>query len=168
MEEMGIEIVKCWGPWVVLRRRTQEGEFALYTDVDSQIEQYKKILMMFKIVTGFELLILIFEIYSGLTGIPSAWPCALIIGALACVFINMVVRTKNILAELYERKGDPACGTCSRSISPAVPAGLLLNSVNLLAADYIPTPFRVVLLVAALGLIVYGSYETAEARKKMK
>ena len=45
MDEMGIEIVKCWGPWVVLRRKAAEGEFELFSDVDSRIAQYKKILI---------------------------------------------------------------------------------------------------------------------------
>ncbi len=37
MEEMGVEIVQAWGPWVILRRQRTEGEFQLYSDVDSRI-----------------------------------------------------------------------------------------------------------------------------------
>ncbi len=165
MEEMGIEIVKCWGPWVILRRKAAEGEFELFSDVDSQIAQYKKILIMFKIVTGIELLGLVYELYAGIKGVKAAWPFVLIIAAFVLVFINMIIRTKNTLAELHERKGDATDCRRSKTVSPAVAAGLLLNSLNLLAADYIPTPFRIVLLVAALALIAYGSMETAMRKK---
>ena len=58
MEEMGVEVVQHWGPWVIVRREAgvADGEFVLYSDVDSQIAQYKKILILFKIVTIIELL----------------------------------------------------------------------------------------------------------------
>ncbi len=165
MEEMGIQIVQTWGPWVILRRKAQEGDFELYSDVDSRIEQYKKILLMFKIVTAFELLIMIYEAYAAVKGVGLGWFFVLIIAAIVCVLMNAVVRTKNILAELRERKGEAAC-YCKRQISPAVPAGLLINSVNLLAADYLPTPLRVVLLVIALGLILFGSADIAMRRNR--
>ena len=165
MQEMGIEIVRCWGPWVILRRKAAEGEFRLFTDVDSQIEQYKKILILFKAVTAVELLVMIYEIYAGFQGIAIAWPFVLLIAAFVCVFMNVIINTKNIIAELRERKGEAKDLGRSRNVSPAVPAGLLLNSINLLAADYIPTPIRVVLLVAAAGLILFGSMETAKRRK---
>ena len=38
MREMGVEIVCLWGPWVILRKRAEEGPFVLYTDVESSIE----------------------------------------------------------------------------------------------------------------------------------
>ena len=165
MEEMGIEIVKCWGPWVVLRRKSSEGDFELFSDVDSRIAQYKKILILFKVVTAVELLCLIYEVYAGFEGVRIAWPCALAAAAFAVVFFNIIIKTKNILAELRERKGEVTDIKRSKNISPAITAGLLLNSANLLAADYIPFPFRVVLLVAALGLLIYGAMETAMRKK---
>lgn len=164
MEEMGIEIVQCWGPWVILRRKAAEGEFELFSDVDSRIEQYKKILLMFKIVTGVELLVLIYEIYAGLEGVKLAWPFALLIAALICVFFNIIIRTKNILADLRERKGEPVERGWSGRVSPAVPAGFGLNAVNLLLSDYIPNPGRVCLLVISLALILYGSAVTAKRK----
>lgn len=165
MEEMGIEIVQCWGPWVILRRKAAEGEFELFSDVDSRIEQYKKILILFKIVTGVELLALIYEIYAGLEGVKLAWPIALLIAAMACVFFNIITRTKNILADLRERKGEPPVERgWNRNVSPAIIAGFGLNAAHLLAADYIPTPVRVVLLVISLALILYGAFDTAKRR----
>ena len=165
MDEMGIEIVKCWGPWVVLRRKAAEGEFELFSDVDSRIAQYKKILILFKIATALELLVLIYELYAGFEGVKIAWPFALIAAAFAVVFFNIIIKTKNIIVELRERKGEISDCNRSKNISPIVSAGLLLNAVNLLAADYIPFPMRVVLLVASLGLITYGALATALRKK---
>lgn len=34
MEENNIEIVCLWGYWIILRKRTVDGKFVLYTDVD--------------------------------------------------------------------------------------------------------------------------------------
>ena len=164
MREMGIEIVQAWGPWVILRRKAQDTPFELYSDVESRIEQYKKILLLFKIVSAIELLILVYEVYGGVSGIAYAWPMVLIIAAVVCVFMNMIVRTKKIINELQERNGEATAAYNGRRVSPAVPAGLLLNSVNLLAADYIPTPLRIVLMVIALGLIMYGAVYTVANR----
>lgn len=104
MEELGIEIVACWGPWVTLRRKTQEGEFALYSDVDGRLAQYRKILLLFKIVFAIELIVMMMEIYGGIRGISAAWLFALIIGAFVCVFFSMISRTKGIIAKLMEQK----------------------------------------------------------------
>ena len=49
MEETGVEIVQTWGFWVILRKKTADGPFVLYTDVDSQITHYTKIRNMFKV-----------------------------------------------------------------------------------------------------------------------
>lgn len=49
MQETGIEIVQTWGYWIILRKLASEGEFQLYTDVDSSIEHYTKIRTMFKV-----------------------------------------------------------------------------------------------------------------------
>ena len=166
MSEMGIEVVKCWGPWVILRRKAQEGRFELFSDVDSRIEQYKKILILFKAVTCVELLALIYEIYAGLSGVTLAWPIAFIIAAFAFVLFNVIIRTKNILAELRERKGEAKDLGRTKNVSPAVSAGLLLNAVHLLAADHIPMPFRIVLLVISLGLIIYGAIDTANRKNR--
>ncbi|MCR5339592.1 MAG: DUF2812 domain-containing protein [Lachnospiraceae bacterium] len=168
MEEMGIEIVTCWGPWVILRRKAQEGEFALYSDVDSRIAQYKKILLMFKIVTAIELLGLIYEIYAGVKGTNAAWPFVLIIGAFVCVFFNMIARTKDTIAMLQEQKGETPDGVSNKKISMILPTGLLINSVNLLAGDRLPVPIRYLLLGCAVGMIIYGSVLTLRQQNKMQ
>ena len=65
MQDAGIQIVQTWGYWVILRKKTSEGAFMLYTDLASNIEHYQKIRRMFKIVTIIELICLFIELYVG-------------------------------------------------------------------------------------------------------
>ena len=66
MEELGVEIVTLWGYWIILRKRTADGPFELYTDVESQIEHYTKILRMFKVVCILEIICMLIEVAGGL------------------------------------------------------------------------------------------------------
>ena len=166
MEEMDIEIVATWGPWVILRRRTQEGEFTLYSDVDGRIAQYKKILLMFKMVVGLEMLALIYEIYAGIMGVKYAWPFVLLIAAFVCVFFNMVVRTKDIIAKLKEQKGEAPDDISNKNVSMIVPFGLLVNSINLLAGDRFPMPLRMLMLGFGVSMIIYGSILTVRQQNR--
>ena len=165
MEEMGVEIVQTWGPWVILRRHREEGPFELYSDVDSRIEHYKKILLMFKAVGLLELMCLITCVYLSVKQ-PSGWPWVFILAAIVCVFMNMIVRTKRILNDLHEQKGETPKGYNGRRVSALVPVGMLINSVNLILQDRIPTVVRMGMMIVALILILYGVATTAAGRTK--
>ena len=164
MNEMGVEIVACWGPWVTMRKKTADGEFELYTDVDSQIDQYKKISLLFKIALIVELAGLFYELYLG-TKNPAGFAFAMIIAAFVVVFANMVIRTNRIIGELKERKGEDVKGYSGRQISPLIPAGFLLNAIALLGVDHIPTAIRGVMLVIVVVLLISGAVITAVRRK---
>lgn len=43
MNEMNVEVVLQWYRWVFLRKKAEDGAFEMYTDIESKIEQYKKI-----------------------------------------------------------------------------------------------------------------------------
>jgi len=55
MEEIGVEVVCRWFRWIILRKRTEDGPFDIYTDVDSQIQVYSRIRTMFLWGLGIEL-----------------------------------------------------------------------------------------------------------------
>ena len=169
MEEMDIEIVQSWGPWVIMRRKTRDCEFSLYSDIDSRTAQYKKILLMYKIAIVIEIMILIFDLYCAFKGIAWAWPCSCVIAAIVFAFINMIIRTKNTITDLEEQKGEPQMSARGRNISPAIPAGFLINAINLLSSNIpgitFPNPVRVVLLGFSVGLIIYGAAVTAIRHK---
>ncbi len=48
IEETGAEYIGRWGWYRFFRRRAELGGFALYTDVDSQAEQYRRYLRFFR------------------------------------------------------------------------------------------------------------------------
>ena len=43
LEENGVECVATYMRWVYLRKKTSEGSFDVYTDIDSKIKHYKRI-----------------------------------------------------------------------------------------------------------------------------
>ena len=104
MQELGVEIVARWGYWIILRKGSADGPFELYTDVDSQIEHYRKIRRMFKAATIIELVVLFTEIYAGMTGGGVGWAFALLISLFVLAFADAVSRTNEVIARLEEQK----------------------------------------------------------------
>lgn len=128
MKENNIDIVCVWGYWVILRKRAAEGNFVLYTDVDSSIEHYTKILKLFKIVTILEVICFCFEAYVAMHNVSAGLLGMCIIGLLTICMIHAALSTRRIIDKLKERKGElPANGIRSGSISPVLISGLFLN-----------------------------------------
>ena len=165
MSDSDIEIIQSWGFWVFLRKLSSEGEFQLYTDVDSQIEHYKKIRNMFKAVTVIELICLFIELFSAsMTKSPLLWSFVFLILAIIIAFFNITNRTNDIIHELTERKTgieEPR----SRSISIFLIIGLLLNSCVLMMKDSIPSYVVCPLQLIVIVLMLVGVYQTARKRR---
>ena len=165
MSDSDIEIIQSWGFWVFLRKLSSEGEFQLYTDVDSQIEHYKKIRNMFKAVTVIELICLFIELFSAsMTNSPLLWSFVFLILAIIIAFFNITNRTNDIIHELTERKTgieEPR----SRSISIFLIIGLLLNSCVLMMKDSIPSYIVCPIQILVIALMLVGVYQTARKRR---
>ena len=165
MSDSDIEIIQSWGFWVFLRKLSSEGEFQLYTDVDSQIEHYKKIRNMFKAVTVIELICLFIELFSAsMTNSPLLWSFVFLILAIIIAFFNITNRTNDIIHELTERKTgieEPR----SKSISIFLITGLLLNSCVLMMKDSIPSYVVCPLQLIVIALMLVGVYQTARKRR---
>ena len=43
LRETGIEIISTWAKWVVYRRKADEGEFNVYSDIESRISHYRRV-----------------------------------------------------------------------------------------------------------------------------
>ncbi|KAB2862688.1 MAG: DUF2812 domain-containing protein, partial [Exiguobacterium chiriqhucha] len=50
LEEMGITIVATSYRWIYLKKRTEEGPFQLYSDIDSKIRHEKRIYQLYSFV----------------------------------------------------------------------------------------------------------------------
>ena len=163
MEENGVEVVQPWGYWIILRRPASEGEFVLYTDVDSAIEHYGKIRMLFKVVLIIELLIFMVEMYAGIQG--ASYLGAFIIGALVLGLINAVVDTNRTIARLMEQRGEAVGKRWGRQVSALVPCGMLLNCVAYLFDDGRFPAVELLIRIAAIVMMVVGIYRTVRMRE---
>lgn len=167
MEDIGVEIVQCWGYWVILRKLSSEGEFQLYTDVESGIAHYSKILKMFKAVTVMELICLMVEVVCALNGYYMGWVFAFIIGALVLVFINVITKTKNTIAELKARQTGIETEKSSRNVSPLIPIGLLFNGCALMMQDSASVSDYLIkgIQILAIVFMLAGAYRTGKRKQ---
>lgn len=163
MEENGIEIVQSWGYWILLRKKASEGEFKLYTDVDSSIEHYTKIRNLFKIVTIIELICFFVECFCAQAD-PFLIFFVILLGLIVLAFMNITLKTNKIIAELKERKGEVSTA-CNDKVSPLLPCGLLLNSCALIISDSINPYIKLGIQIAAIVLMLVGLYRTKHVFK---
>ena len=158
-----MEIIVLWGYWIILRKRAADGPFELYTDVDSELEHYRKIRRMFKGATIIELIAFFIEIFGGLEGNGFAWVFALLIGGFVIACVNAVFRTNEVIARLEDQKSgivaEKKGGNTLALIIIAI--GLLANSFMLLlegfVSPFISYPvhiFAVVMMAAGIVLAV--------------
>ena len=168
MAENNIEIVCLWGYWIILRKRASEGEFVLYTDVDSSIEHYTKILKMFKVVTIIELICFFAEIAGAMAGSAVGIFGMFLIGAIIIGMMRATLSTKRTINELKERKGEaPAKGLESGKISPVLTSGLLLNLCGIsLRNSTVSDPVVMTVQIAAIIVMLIGIYQSREVFSK--
>lgn len=168
MKDNDIEVIQTWGFWAFLRKEASKGEFVLYSDVDSQIEQYKKINRMFRIVTLVEFLVLLYEVY-GAIALNSifVWGIVCIITALIIVFLNNIVRTQNTINELEERKTGIKSSK-KANLSIFLMLGFLFSSVSLIMADSVSSYIKMPIQIVAIILLLYGTYDTCMKVRKEK
>lgn len=167
MQEAGIEIVCCWGYWVILRKKASEGEFKLYTDVESSIEHYKKIRNMFKVVTVIELICFYMEVIGAMRGSTAGFVGMVIIALFLLALANITVKTSRIIGELQGRAGRQN-GYQKRPVNSFLLLGLLLNSANLMIQDSVSDVLHGIIVGVALGLMLIGLYQMSATYKETK
>lgn len=167
MAENNIEIVSLWGYWIFLRKLTADGEFKLYTDVDSSIEHYTKILKMFKVVTIIELICFFVEVMGAMNGAGIGFFGMLLIGAIVIGCMRATISTKRKIAELKERKGEVVTGLASGKTSPALISGLLLNAgaLALKNGNTVSGSIIMVVQIIAIILMLVGIYQSRHVFK---
>lgn len=165
MEEQNVEIVTCWGPWVILRKEAIGGEFQLYSDQESKIEHYSKICIMFKAVAILEILILLFETILMGDNFQAAGFAAIVILALAALgFSHMALRTSRMIERLKEENGQGSGKQCGAAHpSPILVTGLGLNAIVLCLSEQISDPIRITCQVIAIILMLAGIWKTARS-----
>lgn len=129
MREAGVEVVCLWGTWVFLRRKAAEGEFVLYTDVESSIKYYDKIKKMFKAVLMIECICLFVELLAVINGIGLAIICGFLIIAMITGIIRELMHVNILLDELNGRIGQAV--EKRRKVSILIPFGMLMNAMGI-------------------------------------
>lgn len=66
LEESGVEVITSYMNWIYLRRKTAEGEFEIYSDIESRISHYKKIAFIWTALMWMEFLIGFANIFTGI------------------------------------------------------------------------------------------------------
>ena len=167
MQELDVEIVVLWGCWIILRKRAADGPFELYTDVDSEIEHYRKIRRMFKVATIIELLVLFMEIYAGMIGEGIGWVFALLISLFVLACADAVFRTNEVIARLEEQKSgietDKKGGNALALIITSI--GLLTNSCMLLVEESISPLISYPVHIFAIVMMAVGIVLTVKEGK---
>ena len=171
MAENNIEIVCLWGYWIILRKRASDGTFVLYTDVDSSIEHYTKILKLFKCVCILELICFFAEVIVAMMGSPVGILGMFIIGSLAIALMYAAISTKRTINELKERKGDipaSANGIPTGKVSPILLSGLFLNifATTMHGSDSISEWLVITVQIVAIVFMLVGIYQSRHIFKK--
>lgn len=108
LEENGIECVATYMRWIYLKKNKEEGEFNLYSDVESKIQYYRKILTFWRTLMFLELGIGFFNISIGL-GVNSALNSVNIIGGvlllvISVLFLKLSLSVKKKINELSKER----------------------------------------------------------------
>ncbi len=99
--ENNIEIAFTWFFWIALRKKSQDGEFILYTDNESKIEQYTKIKRLFLGASILEFLCFLMELTSAIQlQDPFFGAMTVLIVIIIIAFMKMVWTCQNKIDEL--------------------------------------------------------------------
>lgn len=74
MQEMGIEHVASYMRWVYFRKKASEGQFDLYSDIESRITHYKRINLLWSILALVEGIIGLSIITMSIVSIMNGYP----------------------------------------------------------------------------------------------
>ena len=157
MEETGIEIIQTWGYWVILRKKSSEGSFELYTDVDSQITHYTKIRNMFKIVGIINWICFMIEVVccnqASAENRLFSLVCTIFVGLVALVITNSAIRTNQVIAELKEKKGEI---TTMKKKNICLITGILLNCCSIAMTNPSLDVYKMIVQIISIVLMIIG------------
>lgn len=101
MEDSGVEVVGQWYRWVYLRKRSVDGPFEMYTDIDSKIMQYERMKKFFSVALIIELICFIMEFMGAVrTRSISFMIVTILIGIFAFILLHNVLKCKEKIREL--------------------------------------------------------------------
>lgn len=101
LEETGVEYIGSYFRWVYLRMKSNDGEFDLFSDIDSQIKHLNRILTLFLCILPLEISSLGLNISTALMGSIPNLVCACL---LALILIFLSIGTFNLYIKIRKLK----------------------------------------------------------------
>ena len=96
LEETGVEHIGSYMRWVYLRKKSNEGEFELFSDIDSQIKHLNRILTLFICLIPLEISSLALNVSTAMTGSTINLVCA-------CILALMLIPLSMGILNLYKK-----------------------------------------------------------------
>lgn len=111
MEEMGAELIITFYRWAYFRKNTADGEFDIYSDLDSRIKHYTRVRMFILLIAAFNFFMGLLNVNSGHLATSTGYPpinnyVAIVSFSVAALLLIMVILplTKKINNLDNERK----------------------------------------------------------------
>lgn len=110
LEENGMECVATYMRWIYLRKKTAEGSFDIYSDIESKIKHYKRVIVLLDTFMWMELSIGLINIVIGIINLSRTnfaivniiEGCALTL--LGLLFLRLSSPTRNKIKILQKEK----------------------------------------------------------------
>lgn len=156
LEDVGVDVMDAWGPWLVLRKNAADGPIELYSDPESRAEHIEKTRMFFKVCAAVEFVAMCLCILAGYE-LDEWWPFVFVAvaGAAAFFMVRQVVRLSEELDVTLGRSGSAAVSR-GRISSLLLTAGFLCLMPRVLAPNSPGAPIASFLAGAGLGLMLVG------------
>lgn len=105
VEETGVECVATYMRWVYFRKKSADGPFDIYSDIDSRIAHYKRVNTFWSVFAGLEFAIGIMNVTTGI-GAASALNLGLglFLVALGCSFLALGSPLRKKIKKLKQEK----------------------------------------------------------------
>lgn len=101
MEDSGVEVVAQWYRWVYLRKRSVDGPFEMYTDIESKIMQYERMKKFFSVVLILEFIIFILEFMAAINTRRIIFMIfTILIGLFVFILLHNVLKCNKKIKEL--------------------------------------------------------------------
>lgn len=155
MEELGVDVVSRFGPWVYLRKEADGSPFDLYTDRESRVGHLKRVAHFFKVMAIVEFICVVMLVFAA-DQLSASWPWIFVAVGLAAA-VGMSVRTTQINEEIVSLQTFGAVAGSRVSLLPRVFIGIggLLVLMKYLLENAAPLVSNF-LLGAGFGLMALG------------
>ena len=104
MEENGVEYVASYFRWVYFRKKAANGIFDIYSDIDSRIRHYKRILALWIPLCCADFAIGVINLIIGLSSSPLNLSAALLLIVLVGIIAYQCLKIGRKLRELQKEK----------------------------------------------------------------